>query len=637
VAGAVAGMTAVFGTPIAALLLAVELLLFELRPRSLAPVAVACAVAGFLRPLLIESGPLFPLHTHGAAAVGAAVLPDRRPAVRRALGVVRLPCTVSKTRFHKLPVHWMWWPAIGGLAVGIGGYLQPRALGVGYDVIGDLLNNHLAAGAIASLLIVKAVIWLLALGSGTSGGVLAPLLMLGAGLGALLGPYLPGGDPAAWPLVFMAATLGGMMRAPVMAVVFAFELTHDVNSLLPVLATSTVAYAFTVITMHRSILTEKIARRGHHIYREYGIDPMERHSVAEVMTATTSSIDAQALITDVLASHFGPDQRHRAFPVVRDGALVGMLDRAGIETARAPPVRCRSATCTASTCRSSRWPTKPAAHWRRGWRCMNWNVCRWSATRLADQIEDLLPQTQCTKCGYPACRPYAEAIAAARPTSTAARRAAWKASRAVVGDGPRPSSRSIPPTAWSARARSPSSTNLCIGCTLCIQACPVDAILGAAKQMHTILPSLCTGCDLCVAPCPVDCIAMYPVTTESAPAGTPGRSPQADAARARHDFRTERLQREKEENDARLAAKAVEKMRAVTAKKPIRRRAGREGAQARHHRRRHRARALAPAEGKKEDGKPRMNPAKRYEIFTRFRAANPIRPPNSNTARRSNC
>ena len=331
VAGAVAGMTAVFGTPIAALLLAVELLLFELRPRSLAPVAVACAVAGFLRPLLIESGPLFPLHT--APLPPSALLSCLIGGLL--CGALAWVLSTSLYRvedaFHKLPIHWMWWPAIGGLAVGIGGFFQPRALGVGYDVIGDLLNNHLAASAIASLLIVKAVIWLLALGSGTSGGVLAPLLMLGAGLGALLGPYLPGGEPAVWPLVFMAATLGGMMRAPVMAVVFAFELTHDVNSLLPVLATSTVAYAFTVITMHRSILTEKIARRGHHIYREYGIDPMERHSVAEVMTATTSSIDAQALISDVLASHFGPDQRHRAFPVVRDGALVGMLDRAGIE------------------------------------------------------------------------------------------------------------------------------------------------------------------------------------------------------------------------------------------------------------------------------------------------------------------
>jgi len=323
VAGATAGMTAVFGTPIAAVLLAVELLLFELRPRSLAPVAVACAVAGFLRPLLIESGPLFPLHTE--------VLP---PSALISCLVAGLLCgalawllSTSLYRvedaFHKLPIHWMWWPAIGGLAVGIGGYFQPRALGVGYDVIADLLNNHMAAAAILSLLVVKAVIWLLALGSGTSGGVLAPLLMLGAGLGALLGPYLPGGEPAVWPLVFMAATLGGMMRAPVMAVVFAFELTHDVNALLPVLATATVAYAFTVITMHRSILTEKIARRGHHIYREYGIDPMERHSVAEIMTCSVETIDADTLIANVVL-------KHHAHPVVRDGALVGMLDRAGL-------------------------------------------------------------------------------------------------------------------------------------------------------------------------------------------------------------------------------------------------------------------------------------------------------------------
>ncbi len=338
VAGAVAGMTAVFGTPIAGVLLAVELLLFELRPRSLAPVAVACAVAGFLRPLLIDSGPLFPLVT--------PVLPPSALVSCLIAGVLcgMLSWALSTSlyriedAFHKLPMHWMWWPAIGALAVGIGGYLQPRALGVGYDVIGDLLNNHLAASALLGLLLVKAIIWLIALGSGTSGGVLAPLLMLGAGLGALLGPYLPGGAPAVWPLVFMAATLGGMMRAPVMAVVFAFELTHDANCLLPVLAASTVAYGFTIITMHRSILTEKIARRGKHIYREYGIDPLERHSVTEVMTADPHSIDARAPLAQVLESHFNTTQRHRAFPVTRDGALIGMLDRPALNAARADAV-----------------------------------------------------------------------------------------------------------------------------------------------------------------------------------------------------------------------------------------------------------------------------------------------------------
>lgn len=188
---------------------------------------------------------------------------------------------------------------------------------------------------------------------------------------------------------------------------------------------------------------------------------------------------------------------------------------------------------------------------------------------LADQIEDLLPQTQCTKCGYPACRPYAEAIARGEAGINqcppggmeGVARLARVTGRPVIPINPANGVERPRPVAFI-------DESLCIGCTLCIQACPVDAILGAAKQMHTIIPSLCTGCDLCVAPCPVDCIAMIPLTDD--PAGEPTgwaawSQEQADAARARHDFRTARLRREKEENDARLAAKAVEKMRAVTA------------------------------------------------------------------------
>jgi CBS domain-containing protein len=161
-----------------------------------------------------------------------------------------------------------------------------------------------------------------------------------------------------WPLVFMAATLGGMMRAPIMATVFAYELTHDANALLPVLAASVVAYGFTVLTMRRSILTEKIARRGHHIYREYGIDPLERHSVGEVMTPAPRFVDAGALAADVLQSHFGATQQHRAYPVTRNGAVIGMLDRAALEHLRhdgaqvgelfgvnAPIVALRGETC----------------------------------------------------------------------------------------------------------------------------------------------------------------------------------------------------------------------------------------------------------------------------------------------------
>jgi electron transport complex protein RnfB len=184
---------------------------------------------------------------------------------------------------------------------------------------------------------------------------------------------------------------------------------------------------------------------------------------------------------------------------------------------------------------------------------------------LADQIEDLLPQTQCTKCGYAGCRPYAEAIAAGEAEYNqcppggieGVGRLASLLGRPVIPINPANGIERPRPVAFI-------DESLCIGCTLCIQACPVDAITGAAKQMHTILPSLCTGCDLCVPPCPVDCIVMVPVTGELT-GWAAWSQDDADAARARHDFRTLRLQRERDENDARLAAKALEKMREVTA------------------------------------------------------------------------
>jgi len=330
VAGATAGMTAVFGTPVAAVLLAVELLLFELRPRSLLPVAVACAVAGFARPLLMAPAPLFPLQTPapGLLALASCIVAGLLCGALSAA----LSASLYKVEdlFGALPLHWSWWPALGGLAVGIGGYFEPRALGVGYDVIGDLLHGHLALQIALGLLLVKAVIWVIALGSGTSGGVLAPLLMIGAGLGVMLAPILPGADPLLWPLVCMAATLAGVMRAPLTAAIFAFGLTRDANALLPLLATSAISYGFTVLTMRRSILTEKIARRGYHIYREYGVDPLERQFVEEVMTRDVQTIDAELPVRSALARYFGPDQAHRAFPVVRDGAVVGVVDRAAL-------------------------------------------------------------------------------------------------------------------------------------------------------------------------------------------------------------------------------------------------------------------------------------------------------------------
>jgi len=335
VAGACAGMTAIFGTPVAAVLLAIELLLFELRPRSLLPVALACAVAGFLRPFVFDAGPLFPLQTPPAStlALGSCVLAGLLCGV---LGAgLTLALYRTEDAFAHLRVHWMWWPAIGGLVVGIGGYFEPRALGVGYDVIGDLLNNRLVIEVALALLAVKAVIWIAALGSGTSGGVLAPLLMLGAGLGVVLAPVLPGGSPTLWALVCMAGVLGSVLGAPLTAIVFAFGLTHDSEALLPLLLTTAVAYGFSVLTMKRSIMTEKIARRGLHIYREYGVDPLERAHVGELMTRDVVSIDANLPVAEALPRHFGDHAAHRAYPVLRDGRVIGMLHRAAIVAAHA--------------------------------------------------------------------------------------------------------------------------------------------------------------------------------------------------------------------------------------------------------------------------------------------------------------
>ncbi|MFM0720144.1 chloride channel protein [Paraburkholderia strydomiana] len=331
VAGAAAGMTAVFGTPVAAVLLAVELLLFEWRPRSFLPVAVACAVAGFARALFFGTGPLFPLET--AAPDSWSLLSCVIAGLLSGALASGLSAALYKTEdlFGKLPIHWMWWPALGGIVVGIGGWLEPRALGVGYDVIGDLLHQHIALQVALLLLAVKAVMWVVALGSGTSGGVLAPLLMLGAGLGAVLSHWLPGNQPALWPLVCMAATLGATLGAPLTAIVFAFGLTHDSNALLPLLTATLIAHGFSTVVMRRSIMTEKIARRGYHIYREYGVDPLERHYVDEVMTTTVESIDADMTAGDALTAFFGASQLRRAYPVVLDGAVIGVADRAMLE------------------------------------------------------------------------------------------------------------------------------------------------------------------------------------------------------------------------------------------------------------------------------------------------------------------
>ena len=249
VAGAAAGMTAIFGTPVAAVLLAVELLLFEWRPRSFIPVTAAAVVSTCWRPLLFGKGPLFPfaagfeLPWWGLlACAGMGVVAGLQS------GLLTKLLYGVEDAFERLPIHWMWWPALGGLIVGLGGLVEPRALGVGYDVIGDLLNGHLLAGAVVAILLVKAVIWLGALSSGTSGGVLAPLLILGGAMGWLVGLALPG-PHSMWALLGMAAMLGGTMRAPLTGAVFAVELTGDMHMLTPLLAATAGAYAVTVLLL----------------------------------------------------------------------------------------------------------------------------------------------------------------------------------------------------------------------------------------------------------------------------------------------------------------------------------------------------------------------------------------------------
>jgi H+/Cl- antiporter ClcA len=336
VAGAAGGMAATFGTPVAAVLLAVELLLFELKPRSLVPVALASAVAAMIRPYLFgEGAPLFGVTPHATAL-------DTRVLLSAAFvgllgGALSLLLTAAvyaaEDGFFHLPIHWMWWPALGGLAVGIGGLIEPHALGVGYDQIRTLLSGVYVPRMLIGLMIVKALIWATALGSGTSGGVLAPLLIMGGCLGALESGFLPGHDPALWPLVGMAAVMGGTMRSPLTGAVFALELTYDMRVLPALLIAAVVSHAFTVLLMKRSILTEKVARRGYHVSREYSVDPLERLSVGEAMTTEVVTIPASTPVRELLGRYFrsGENGKHQGYPVVdKDGNLLGMVTRSNL-------------------------------------------------------------------------------------------------------------------------------------------------------------------------------------------------------------------------------------------------------------------------------------------------------------------
>jgi CBS domain-containing protein len=323
-------MTTVFGTPIAAIMLAVELLLFEWTPRSFIPVAVAAIIAEVERTALHIPSPLFPIHGEMAVSLTALVA---WIGIGIAGGLLSALLTqlvyACEDGFLKLPIHWMWWPAIGGVVIGIGGLIEPHALGVGYDNIGRMLEGHGIASVAIVLLVVKAIIWAVALGSGTSGGILAPLLIMGGAMGVVLSGIgiLPAAPAGFWALIAMAATMGGTMRSPLTATFFAAELTGNTHVLLPLIAACSSAHIVSVLLMKRSILTEKIARRGYHIVREYRVDPFALARVMDVMTPNVETVPASMTLHDAIRFLTDAERKHPSFPVLdAERKVIGIID-----------------------------------------------------------------------------------------------------------------------------------------------------------------------------------------------------------------------------------------------------------------------------------------------------------------------
>lgn len=336
VAGAAAGMSATFAAPVSAVLLAVELLLFEWKPRSLIPVAMASATAAAARHYVLGLGPLFPIPEHHIAmdAIGLAACMLVGLLAGLLAALLSSAIYLVEDGFAHLPVHWMWWPAIGAIAVGVGGYFFPQALGVGYDVIASMLDHDLTWKVLLGIFLVKGIIWSISLGSGTSGGVLAPLLMMGGALGGLEARFLPHYGTGLWPLVSMAAVLAGALGAPLTAVVFAFELTHDPGVLLPLLISALVSYGLVVLTLPRSILTEKLSRRGYHLSREYIVDPMESLAVEEVMRTQIARLTPDATLDQLREALNVNDSLgvQRLFPIQdHRGKMIGVIPRWDLE------------------------------------------------------------------------------------------------------------------------------------------------------------------------------------------------------------------------------------------------------------------------------------------------------------------
>jgi H+/Cl- antiporter ClcA len=345
-AGAAAGMAATFGSPVSAILLAVELLVFEYRPRSLIPIALASTVAAAVRMAFHGSAPVFAmpdLSSPSGTALASYVL----------LGAVVGLLSVYITRavyaiedaFERLPVHWMWWPAIGAVVVGVVGFLEPRTLGVGYDNIDQILSGSIVGYALAALVVLKLISWSVALGSGTSGGTLAPLFTIGGGLGSMLAAggmlVFPGFqfDIRVAGLVGMAAMFSGASHAMLTSIIFAFETTRQPLGLLPLLGGCSAAYLISIMLMRHSIMTERLARRGAPVPTEYTADYLHQLLVRDHASTGVATIRSDETVEAALARVSGtPAERaHNGFPVVTaDGRLVGVVTRRDLNDPTAP-------------------------------------------------------------------------------------------------------------------------------------------------------------------------------------------------------------------------------------------------------------------------------------------------------------